>query len=71
MSNKPAQPLPPLEIRKATPSRVRAVVLRRFDSPHLRYTVHPARLSADDSLLHGAVCLCLREIFAGPKLWQR
>jgi predicted NBD/HSP70 family sugar kinase len=50
---------------------IEAAVLRGFDSPHLRYTVRPARLSADDSLLHGAVCLSLREIFAGPKFWQR
>jgi N-acetylglucosamine repressor len=46
-------------------------VLRGFGSPHLRYAVRPARLSADDSLLHGAVCLSLRETFAGPKFGQR
>lgn len=46
-------------------------VLRCFGSPHLRYAVRPARLSADDSLLHGAVCLSLRETFAGPKFGQR
>jgi len=50
---------------------IETAVLRGFDSPHLRYTVRPARLSADDSLLHGAVCLSLQEIFAGPKFWQR
>lgn len=35
-------------------------------SPHVRCPVRPARLSADDSLLHGAVCLALRETFAAP-----
>jgi predicted NBD/HSP70 family sugar kinase len=34
---------------------------------HFRFPVRAARLSADDSLLHGAVCLALRETFAGPK----
>ncbi|MFL6416487.1 MAG: ROK family transcriptional regulator [Bryobacteraceae bacterium] len=29
--------------------------------------LRPARMSADDSLLHGAVCLALRATFAGPK----
>ena len=35
-------------------------------SPLLRYSVRPARLSADDSLLHGAVCLALHSAFARP-----
>jgi predicted NBD/HSP70 family sugar kinase len=45
-------------------------ILRGCSSPHLHYAVRPARLSADDSLLHGAVCLALRETFAGPKFGQ-
>ncbi len=40
---------------------------RLYGSSHLRYSVRPARLSADDSLLHGAVCLALRDTFARPK----
>lgn len=39
----------------------------RFGSSQLRYSIHPARLSADDSLLHGAVCLALRDTFAPPR----
>ncbi len=38
-----------------------------FGSSHLRCSIHPARLSADDSLLHGAVCLALRDTFAPPR----
>jgi len=38
-----------------------------YGSSHFRFPVRAARLSADDSLLHGAVCLALRETFAGPK----
>lgn len=45
-------------------------ILRGCNSPHLHYAVRPARLSADNSLLHGAVCLALRETFAGPKFGQ-
>ena len=45
-------------------------VMTSYSSPHLKYKVRPARLSADDSLLHGAVCLALRETFAGPKFGQ-
>jgi predicted NBD/HSP70 family sugar kinase/biotin operon repressor len=41
-----------------------------FGSPHLNLTMRPARLSADDSLLHGAVCLALRDIFAAPKFGE-
>lgn len=37
-----------------------------YGSPQLRCIVRPARFSADDSLLHGAVCLALRETFAAP-----
>jgi len=37
-----------------------------YGSPQVRCAVRPARFSADDSLLHGAVCLALRETFAAP-----
>lgn len=39
-------------------------------SSHLRYSVRPAQLSADDSLLHGAVCLALHSTFARPKFGE-
>jgi hypothetical protein len=45
---------------------IRADIESLFGSPQLRCKVRPARLSADDSLLHGAVCLALRETFAAP-----
>lgn len=38
-----------------------------FETARLKARVRPARLSADDSLLHGAVCLALRDIFAAPR----
>ena len=38
-----------------------------FAQSNLKTRIRPARLSADDSLLHGAICLALREIFAAPK----
>lgn len=38
-----------------------------FATSRLEVPVRPARLSADDSLLHGAVCLALRDIFAAPR----
>ena len=37
-----------------------------YGSSHLNCRVRPARLSSDDSLLHGAICLALREVFAAP-----
>jgi predicted NBD/HSP70 family sugar kinase len=40
------------------------------NSSHLRYSVRPAHLSADDSLLHGAVCLALHNTFARPKFGE-
>ena len=40
---------------------------RLFGQSNLTTHIRPARLSADDSLLHGAICLALREIFAAPK----
>jgi len=46
---------------------IREQVKLRYGSKHLPHAVRPARLSADDSLLHGAICLALREVFAGPK----
>ncbi len=49
---------------------IREDLERLYGSSHLRYSVRPARLSADDSLLHGAVCLALRDTFARPKFGQ-
>ena len=45
-------------------------VATRYGSPHLSYAIRPARLSADDSLLHGAVCLALRDTFARPQFGE-
>ncbi len=42
----------------------------QYGSRHLQYTLRPARLSADDSLLHGAVCLAARDVFASPKFGE-
>jgi predicted NBD/HSP70 family sugar kinase len=50
---------------------IREDVMNAYRSPHVFCKVRPARLSADNSLLHGAVCLALRETFAGPKFGQR
>jgi predicted NBD/HSP70 family sugar kinase len=36
-------------------------------TPGMTYAIRPAHLSADDSLLHGAVCFALNDVFAGPK----
>jgi hypothetical protein len=41
-----------------------------YGSPHQQFALYPARLSADDSLLHGAVCLALRDVFAAPKFGE-
>jgi predicted NBD/HSP70 family sugar kinase len=49
---------------------LRADVEKVFGSAQLRYSIRPARLSADDSLLHGAVCLALRDAFAKPKFGE-
>jgi predicted NBD/HSP70 family sugar kinase len=49
---------------------IRQQVENEYGSSHLRYTIRPARLSADDSLLHGAVCLALRDTFARPKFGE-
>lgn len=45
-------------------------VKNAYGSPHLDFAIRPARLSADDSLLHGAVCLALRDVFAAPKFGE-
>jgi predicted NBD/HSP70 family sugar kinase len=49
---------------------LRDEVAARNSSPHLRYSLRPAHLSADDSLLHGAVCLALHDTFARPKFGE-
>jgi predicted NBD/HSP70 family sugar kinase len=46
------------------------LVATRYGSPHLSYTIRPARLSADDSLLHGAICLALHDTFARPQFGE-
>ncbi len=45
-------------------------ITTRYGSSHLSYSIRPARLSADDSLLHGAVCLALRDAFARPQFGE-
>lgn len=42
----------------------------RFGPQQFESSIRPARLSADDSLLHGAVCLALRDAFAKPKFGE-
>jgi predicted NBD/HSP70 family sugar kinase len=49
---------------------IRARVENQCKSSRLRCAVRSARLSADDSLLHGAVCLALRDTFARPKFGE-
>jgi predicted NBD/HSP70 family sugar kinase len=49
---------------------LRSAVESLYGSAQLRYSIRPARLSADDSLLHGAVCLALRDAFAKPKFGE-
>jgi predicted NBD/HSP70 family sugar kinase len=49
---------------------IREDVETKYGSPHLRSSIYPARLSADDSLLHGAVCLALSDTFARPKFGE-
>lgn len=46
---------------------IQEAVLQRHSGPGALPKLRPARMSADDSLLHGAVCLALRATFAGPK----
>jgi predicted NBD/HSP70 family sugar kinase len=45
-------------------------IMTSYGSSHLSYSIWPARLSADDSLLHGAVCLALRDTFARPQFGE-
>jgi predicted NBD/HSP70 family sugar kinase len=47
--------------------RIRRIIETAYGSPQLKYAIRPSSLSADDSLLHGAVCLALRDDFAAPK----
>lgn len=49
---------------------IAAEVKQSYASPHLNFGIRRARLSADDSLLHGAVCLALRDVFAAPKFGE-
>jgi N-acetylglucosamine repressor len=49
---------------------IREDVETRYRSSLLRSSILPARLSADDSLLHGAVCLALGDAFASPKFGE-
>lgn len=49
---------------------IRKEVETCYGSQHLQYSIRPARLSADDSLLHGAVCLALRDTFARPQFGE-
>jgi predicted NBD/HSP70 family sugar kinase len=49
---------------------VRDQITGDHNSSLLRYSVRPAHLSADDSLLHGAVCLALHSAFARPKFGE-
>ncbi len=45
---------------------IREEVEGAYGSPQLHSAIRPAQHSADDSLLHGAVCLALRDTFAPP-----
>ncbi len=45
-------------------------IIGQSNSSPLRCSVRPARFSADDSLLHGAVCLALHSTFARPKFGE-
>lgn len=49
---------------------IREDVETKYGSRHLHTSIRPARLSADDSLLHGAVCLALSDAFASPKFGE-
>jgi predicted NBD/HSP70 family sugar kinase len=46
---------------------IQAALIDRSSGPGPLPRLRPARMSADDSLLHGAVCLALQATFAGPK----
>ncbi len=47
--------------------KIRRVIEDEHQSPRVSYAIRPAALSSDDSLLHGAVCLALRDVFAAPQ----
>ena len=49
---------------------IRDELQSQYGSPQLQYSIRPARMSADDSLLQGAVCLALRDTFAKPKFGE-
>jgi predicted NBD/HSP70 family sugar kinase len=46
------------------------VIEEEHCSARVSYKIRPAALSSDDSLLHGAVCLALRDVFAAPQFGQ-
>jgi predicted NBD/HSP70 family sugar kinase len=46
---------------------IQTSLMDRNSGPGPLPRLRPASMSADDSLLHGAVCLALRATFAGPK----
>lgn len=50
------------------------LIIAQFKADHgsdqLHYSIRPARMSSDDSLLHGAICLALRDVFARPKFGE-
>lgn len=50
--------------------QISAIISEEYGSPRLKCVIRPARLSADDSLLHGAVCLALREVYAAPRFGE-
>ncbi|HLJ15149.1 MAG TPA: ROK family transcriptional regulator [Bryobacteraceae bacterium] len=49
---------------------VGSTVERTYGSLRLSYRVRPATLTAEESLLHGAVCLALRDAFAAPEFGE-
>lgn len=49
---------------------IRKDVETLYRSSHLCSSIFPARLSADDSRLHGTVCLALGNAFATPKFGE-
>ncbi|HEX4809076.1 MAG TPA: ROK family transcriptional regulator [Bryobacteraceae bacterium] len=49
---------------------IRTQVETEHGCSHLTYSIRPARLSADDSLLHGAVCLALHHVFVRPSFGE-
>lgn len=51
-------------------SLIRPVLENSHRARDLRYRVRPARLSEDDLMLHGAVCLALRDVFAIPRFGE-